>query len=148
MTWFCHRCGESGGIGPKRSRRPTRQPPVRQKQQPEAERYERLADWGQALWDACRPIDAGTIAAIYLEHRGCAPPPLDGDLKWHPEVRNRRENHIGPALVALVTDLQTGEPISLHRTWLAPDGSGKARPRQAAAPPRSAPERRRDQAVA
>jgi putative DNA primase/helicase len=29
-------------------------------------------------------------------------------------------------LVALVTDVLTVEPISLHQTWLAPDGSGKA----------------------
>jgi putative DNA primase/helicase len=28
--------------------------------------------------------------------------------------------------VALVTDVLTVEPISLHQTWLAPDGSGKA----------------------
>jgi putative DNA primase/helicase len=33
--------------------------------------------------------------------------------------------HAAPALVALVTDVETGEPISLHRTWLHPEGCGK-----------------------
>jgi hypothetical protein len=121
---------------------------VRQGQRPEPEHFERLAGWAQKVWAVCRPIEAGSIAAIYLERRRCALPPVDGDLRWHPEVQSRRENHVGPALVALVTDVQTNEPISLHRTWLAPDGSGKAALDQAAAPPRAAPERRCDQAVA
>jgi hypothetical protein len=29
-------------------------------------------------------------------------------------------------MVGLVTDAETGEAVNLHRTWLAPDGSGKA----------------------
>lgn len=33
---------------------------------------------------------------------------------------------VGPALAALVTDVQTAQPISLHRTWIRADGSGKA----------------------
>ena len=34
--------------------------------------------------------------------------------------------HAAPALVAPVTDVETGEPISLPRTWLHPEGCGKA----------------------
>jgi phage/plasmid primase-like uncharacterized protein len=34
--------------------------------------------------------------------------------------------YIGPALVALISDTLTGEPLSLHRTWIKPDGSKAA----------------------
>jgi phage/plasmid primase-like uncharacterized protein len=44
---------------------------------------------------------------------------------WHPALRHRT-GHVGPAIVAIVTDIITGERINLHRTWLKPDGSGKA----------------------
>lgn len=90
-----------------------------------------LAPWGHALWASCGSITHGTVAATYLERRSCELPPIDGDLRWHPEqpyhVRDQREPiWTGPALVGLVTDVTTGEPISLHRTWIKPDGSGKA----------------------
>jgi hypothetical protein len=68
------------------------------------------------------------VAAAYLEHRGCDIPPGD-DLRWHPALTyyvDRQPVHVGPTLVALVTDVQTAEPISLHRTWISADGTAKA----------------------
>jgi putative DNA primase/helicase len=76
------------------------------------------------LWHDCRRILLGT-AAIYLEGRNCALPHPDGDLRCHSALRHP-SGHIGPGLVALVTDAVTGEPLTLHRTWLKADGSGKA----------------------
>jgi hypothetical protein len=49
-----------------------------------------------------------------------------GDLRWHRDLEDKVSGYRGPALVGLVTDVETGEPINLHRTWLARDGSGKA----------------------
>jgi hypothetical protein len=49
-----------------------------------------------------------------------------GDLRWHPELKDKVSGCLGPALVGLVTDVETGDPINLHRTWLAKDGTGKA----------------------
>lgn len=77
------------------------------------------------LWRSCQPIVPGTVAAAYLVRRGCTLPHPEGDLRWHPALRHP-SGHVGPALVALVTDAVTIEPMTLHRTWLAPDGSGKA----------------------
>jgi putative DNA primase/helicase len=40
---------------------------------------------------------------------------------------------LGPALVALVTDIETVEPISLHRTWITATGKadlGEHKPRK------------------
>lgn len=125
-TWHCHRCGWKGStrrqVQPSGHDRPRRQPAAPPKP---AKGPTGLPDAAASLWRACRPIEPGAIAAAYLERRGCALPHPEGDLRWHPELR-RSSGHIGPGLVALVTDPVSVKPMSLHRTWLAPDGSGKA----------------------
>ena len=83
--------------------------------------HETLSDYGHELLHACRPIH-GT-ARSYLERRHCVIPPEGGDLLCHPNLRHFPSGYTGPALVAIVTDALTGEPISLHRTWVKPDGS-------------------------
>ena len=81
----------------------------------------RWSPFAQSMWDKCQPI-SGTAQA-YLEARGCALPPPESDLKWHPELRHGPCGYVGPALVALVTDTMTNEPLTLHRTWIMADGS-------------------------
>ncbi|MBK3823964.1 PriCT-2 domain-containing protein [Paraburkholderia aspalathi] len=58
----------------------------------------------------------------YLESRQCMLPPVDGDLRFDPAGRHPSD-YTGPCLVALVTDILTGVPISLHRTWVNSDGN-------------------------
>jgi putative DNA primase/helicase len=117
-----------GGIGVDCSGRSYGAARRRQELSPEPDRYLALSEKGRSLWRSCRPIEPGTVAAVYLENRRCIIPP--GDLRWHPAlayVKDRREPvHVGPALVALVTDVKTAEPISLHRTWIPADGTAKA----------------------
>ena len=123
-TWLCHRCGWSRGIRLGRREAPWRPSSGRQERQPIPAQYLTLSPWGLDLWDACRPIEPGTVAAAYLARRYCVVPP--GDLRWHANLDDRVSGYRGPALVALVTDVDTGEPVNLHRTWLAQDGAGKA----------------------
>ena len=80
-----------------------------------------LSDWGRQVWKSCRPIES--IARDYLEARNCVIPPTDGDLRWHPELEFKGTGHVGPALVALVTDFVTGQAKTLHRTWICADGT-------------------------
>jgi len=61
-------------------------------------------------------------ALAYLQARCCVIPPADGDLCWHPNLRHP-SGYSGPALVALVTDVITREPLTLHRTWIRADGT-------------------------
>jgi putative DNA primase/helicase len=61
----------------------------------------------------------GTVGASYLASRGCALPPVDGDLRFHQAVRHE-SGHVGPALVAQITDAVTREPMGVHRTWVTP----------------------------
>jgi putative DNA primase/helicase len=124
--WHCHRCGEQGGTG--NGRRDFRAGAKNPAPQPEPERHKTLSDWGRTLWENARPIEPGTIAAAYLEGRGCLLPPFPDEthLRWHPALSDAVSGYTGPALVALVTAGELGAPINLHRTWLRHDGTGKA----------------------
>jgi hypothetical protein len=80
------------------------------------------------LFASVRPIP-GTLAAVYLCHRGI---PVASDLpalRFHPTCFYRAHEgaprETWPALLAAVTDLD-GSITGVLRTWLARDGSGKA----------------------
>ena len=121
-TWLCHRCGWAGGVRDGTASAPA---PVRQHRPPAADvQHQSLSDWGRRLWTDARLITADGPAGRYLSARGCRLPHPDGDLRWHPALRHF-SGHVGPALVALVTDVVTAEPVSLHRTWITDDGSGR-----------------------
>jgi hypothetical protein len=87
---------------------------------PSPQKHERLSAYGQALWNACKPISG--IAEAYLKARHCVIPPLDADLRWHDALKHEPSRYVGAALVALVTHAQTREPLTLHRTWILPTG--------------------------
>ena len=75
------------------------------------------------IWQAAMPAD-GTLVETYLVFRGLhlPPPPtfrFHGGLK-HPS------GGAWPAIVALVTNGRDDIPISIHRTFLARNGGGKA----------------------
>lgn len=83
----------------------------------EAERAERRA---LATWREAQPI-RGTIAEAYLRARGitCA---LPDTLRFHPDCWHPSAKRL-PAMVTLIEGLPRR---AIHRTYLRPDGSGKA----------------------
>lgn len=88
------------------------------------ERRTPLVGWAATLFrDDCRSVKDATsnVAAQYLRARRCCLPPADGDLRWHPNLRHP-SGYRGPALVALVSDARTREPMSIHRTWIQANG--------------------------
>ncbi|MBU2801694.1 hypothetical protein HFV02_05375 [Acidithiobacillus caldus] len=114
FTWFCHRCGFKGAYGARQERpqvQPAKEPVV----------FTELSTQGRKLWESCRPL-AGTVAEQYLTARGCPLPPEDGDLRFYPALEHPITKYRGPALVALVTDIVTRKPLTLHRTWIKADG--------------------------
>jgi putative DNA primase/helicase len=66
----------------------------------------------------------GTLAETYLASRGLQVP-ATSDLLFHPDLTYWDTRTGYPALIAIVRDVE-GERIAIHRTYLAPDGSGKA----------------------
>jgi phage/plasmid primase-like uncharacterized protein len=74
------------------------------------------------VWDAARD-GCGTAVQHYLRTRGITLPPPPS-LRWAARCRHPSGIFL-PAMVAKVVNLD-GELIGLHRTFLRPDGSGKA----------------------
>lgn len=134
-TWFF--LARQAGWKPRKDGEPPRAArpapvPAPRPVEPERRTHATLSDYGRRVWSEARPL-AGTIGAAYLLARRCVVPPTDGDLRFHPalqypklgdtpEERAAQPDYCGPALVALVTDIATGEPIGLHRTWINADG--------------------------
>jgi hypothetical protein len=80
------------------------------------------------LWAITKPL-AATLAEAYLHARGIETVHHAGALRFHPRCYYRPDDNAPteawPAMVAAVTDL-CGAITGVHRTWLAPDGLGKA----------------------
>ncbi len=113
--YYCFRCGAKGrvNIGQPSPLVRANRPVLSLAQLDWSARAEEI--WGRAL-----PI-AGSPVETYLRSRGCVLPPSDGDLRCLPP-----KNEIMPHMMcALVSDVLTNKPLSLHFTKLKPDGSGK-----------------------
>jgi hypothetical protein len=86
------------------------------------------AEAARRLIAMCQPI-GGTLVESYLRGRGITALHGCGNLRFHPRCYYRPDEHspteTWPAMVAAVTDL-SNTITGAHRTWLAPDGSGKA----------------------
>lgn len=93
--------------------------PVRQRE-PEPEARTTLDPRWLAYWNSLGEVR--DVGRAYLQARQCAIPPTDGDLRFDPAARHPA-GYVGPCLVALVTDVASRKPISLHRTWINADGT-------------------------
>ncbi len=113
-AYLCHRCGWRGGWRSGSQVRAFRTEATRQ--------HLTLASHWRDMWRSLQPISVGTTAYAYLRSRGCAIPPADADLRCT-ETQRHPSDYVGQALVALVTDAITREPLTLHRTWIKPDGT-------------------------
>lgn len=82
---------------------------------------EKRAKQAATLWNEAQPI-ADTLAANYLRNRAITCP-LPQTLRFHPEAWHGPTAKRYPAMVALV---EGGGGFAVHRTYLLPDGSGKA----------------------
>jgi putative DNA primase/helicase len=77
------------------------------------------------LWAEAQPIK-GTLAARYLEARGCAPTSgalSPQNLGFHPACPF--STFVFPAVVSLIREVITGEPVGIHRTAVSDDGTSK-----------------------
>lgn len=73
----------------------------------------------------------GTLVENYLASRGLRLPAevvKGGHLKFHPRCPVKVGGEVlgFPAMIGLMTDPATGDPRAIHRTFLRPDGAGKA----------------------
>ena len=73
------------------------------------------------VWDEASPI-GGTIAEVYLRSRGISCQ-LPSTLRFHSACWHGATTTRHPAMIALV---EGGLGFAIHRTYLSPNGSGKA----------------------
>lgn len=76
-------------------------------------------------WRATQPIQPGDLAHRYLESRCIEELIYPKALRFAPKMRDG-EGGIRPCMVAMVGVYGAGKFSSMHRTFLKPDGSGKA----------------------
>lgn len=114
----CFRCSYVESFRPERGA-VRRAPTIKPTHKAPAPKHERLSDWGWELWQGCNPLEG--VAVQYLRSRRCAIPSEAGHLRCHPSLKHP-SGYVGPALVALITDVATREPLSLHRTWITATG--------------------------
>ena len=98
----------------------------RRKDEAESARYLVAA---QRIWSEALPIE-DSPAERYLRSRAITGP-LPASLRYHPELRYKVSDKTWimlPAMVGQVVrfDLDPGETIAVHRTFIKRDGSGKA----------------------
>lgn len=113
----CFRCSYTESFHAERGAAVRRTPAVKT-HQPLIPKHQRLSDWGSEVWRSTQDLDG--VAVQYLRSRHCVLPAY-GDLRWHPSMKHP-SGYVGPALVALITDVLTNEPLSLHRTWITATG--------------------------
>lgn len=119
----CFRCGYAESHHPDRSSI-QRAPTVKPDRKPDVQQHHGLSEWGRDLWASCQPLSG--MAVQYLKARHCVVPAY-GDLRWHPALKHP-SGHVGPALVALITDVETNQPLSLSRTWITATGKADVNP--------------------
>lgn len=90
--------------------------------QPIAEPAAPKSDAWKQIWRDAAPA-AGAPPEAYLASRGLKLP-AGAPLRFHPRCPRGADRL--PAMIALMTDPLTGEPCGVHRTYIRPDGSGKA----------------------
>lgn len=83
----------------------------------EAERRKALRE----LWRASQPVQHGDAVDRYLRSRGIHLDAYPKSLRTAPECPCREAGRKLPAMLGYVTG-PDGEPVTLHRTWLGPDG--------------------------
>ena len=76
------------------------------------------------LWRSASPaVDTSVVS--YLQSRGIHLTVPDS-IRFDPRLKHRPSRNTWPGMLALVTRGTDGEPLAIHRTFLARDGSGKA----------------------
>jgi hypothetical protein len=94
---------------------------IAQRDREEREQAEKRARQAERCWQEALPIN-NTLAETYLRSRAIACD-LPDSLRFHPECWHGPTAKRHPALVARIDGAET---FAIHRTFLHPDGTGKA----------------------
>ncbi len=132
---YCHAgCDQSLVVSELRSRRlwddareyrrrPTRKQPPKTSSAPQVKDDSDRTASALRLWQLAVP-GAGSSAEAYLHSRGIDLA-VPASVRFHPRLKHPSGGG-WPGMVALVTRGPDGQVLAIHRTFLTPDGGGKA----------------------
>ncbi len=114
------------GLVPDREGRtkPLAKPIARPSREEVDEEAAKLKAWAYGIWKDCKPA-TGTLVEIYLASRGIVLPEIPASLRFHPNLKHSDTGLYFPAMVGYVQGPDRSFK-GIHRTYLKPDGSGKA----------------------
>jgi putative DNA primase/helicase len=88
-------------------------------------RYSKPLIWFHLeLWSKSQPAQ-GTVVETYLRSRGIILP-IPGTIRFLPRAFHKPSGQHFPVMLARVDLVGQSQPVAVHRTFLKPDGSGKA----------------------
>jgi putative DNA primase/helicase len=139
-TWFCRGCGKGSGVDLVMrlcglefrdaakliekyiSAEPIAEPVINPTN-PSPEPQTKL----HRMWAKSKPVVRGDAVDAYLRTRGVGLDVYPSTIRTAPSLHYFDDDTTGffPAMLALVHDV-TGKPVTIHRTYIAKDGSGKA----------------------
>jgi phage/plasmid primase-like uncharacterized protein len=124
--WWCASCQDGKAVGAALHRAMGNQGPAQYigRSQGPAPSRARNSAFALALWDEALLLP-GTLAETYLAARGLAGIQTAA-LRYLPKTPHPNRGARLPAMLAAIRDTMTGELRAVHRTYLRPDGSGKA----------------------
>jgi hypothetical protein len=125
VVWWCHGCRWTGGWKAGELEPSAAAEIVSHRRQSAKRNHgSGLSDYGQRTVGEAELVTAEDPAGRHLTGRCCALP--RNAVLFHPAVWHPMERRAYPTMVAVITDIYTAEPISLHFTFLKSDGTGKA----------------------
>ena len=98
-------------------------PTVRDQNRPAHTRDTSL--YARRLWDEAVEAQGTVVETYFIKCRGINAP-IPSSLRFHPYVKHRPSGKAFPAMVAAVMRWPSADVTAIHRTYLLPDGSGKA----------------------
>src|SRR5262249_17471201 len=135
-TWFCGGCGKGRGtdlvmgfrgLEFREAARLIEQHIEAEPSAPAAKPAANPRRKLRKLWEDARPVTRGDVVDQYLRSRSVGLDEYPSCLRTASRIRYFDDDATSswPAMLAIVHDI-TGQPVTLHRTYLARDGSGKA----------------------
>jgi len=120
----CFRCG---GV---ESYRPTlglqvQRSPIKHHAKPVRPKRTTLTIQWREVFTAAEPVTLESTVGQYLDFRGCVLPPSDGDIRQMEDFKHPYLDHRGACMIALIRNIQTNEPMSLHLTFVTKTGKAE-----------------------
>ena len=118
--------GVTGRNGRRFVAPPPDQETIRQREAEDAAKRESTRTYALSLWDDAADSDTDTAAAYLKTRLGMIPSTLGNAPLRQATLKHGPSKQTFPAMIALVTNVRTGKRLAIHRTFLKPDGTGKA----------------------